>query len=113
MASFKDMSVGEEWVKVCSHQEVPLPNLIKIISVMMSVPLNNVHVERLFYLMTCYWCRERNHRSEDLVKAEMQVKMNCGLSCKDFYSYVLQNKEILRTVWSPAKYSFKNSTNKQ
>jgi hypothetical protein len=29
MASFKDMSVGEKWVKVCSHQEVPLPNLIK------------------------------------------------------------------------------------
>jgi hypothetical protein len=25
MASFKDMSIGERWMKVYSHQEVPLP----------------------------------------------------------------------------------------
>jgi hypothetical protein len=35
MTSFKDMSVGEKWVKVCSHQEVPLPNVIKIVSFVM------------------------------------------------------------------------------
>jgi hypothetical protein len=76
MASFKDMSFGEKWVKVCSHQEVPLPNLIKIVSFVMSDPVSNAYVERLFSLMTCYWRKERNQCSEDLVKAEIQVKMN-------------------------------------
>jgi hypothetical protein len=58
MASFKDMGVGEKWVKVCSHQEVPLPNLIKIVSFMMSIPVNNAYVERDFSLMMCYWRKE-------------------------------------------------------
>jgi hypothetical protein len=92
MASFKDMSVGEKWVKMCSHQEVPLPNLIKIVSFVMSVPVSNAYVERMFSLMTCYWRKERNQCSEDLVRTEIQVKMNYGLSCKDFYSYVFQNE---------------------
>jgi hypothetical protein len=113
MASFKDTSVGENWVKVCSHQEVPLPNLIKTVSFVMSVPINNAFEERLISLMTCYWRKERNKYSEETVKTEILVKVNCGFSCKDFYSYTIQNKEILRAVRSPAKYSFKNSANKQ
>jgi hypothetical protein len=113
MASFKDMSVGEKWVKVCFHQEVSVPNLIIIVSFVMSVPVINGMRRETFSLMTCYWRKERNQCSEDLVKAEIQVKMNYGLSCSDFYSYVLQNKEILRAVRSSAKYSFKNSANKQ
>jgi hypothetical protein len=48
MTGFKDMNVGEKWVKVCSHQEVPLPNLIKIVSFVMSIPVSNAYVERLF-----------------------------------------------------------------
>jgi uncharacterized membrane protein (DUF485 family) len=71
MESFKDMSVEEKWMKVCSHQEVPLPSLIKIVSFVMSIPVSNVYVERLFSLMTCYWRKERNQCSEDLVKAEI------------------------------------------
>jgi hypothetical protein len=42
MANFKDMSVGENWVKVCSHLEVRLSNLIKIV-LFMSVPINNAY----------------------------------------------------------------------
>jgi hypothetical protein len=113
MTSFMNMNVGEKWVKVCSHQEVPLPNLIKIVSFVMSMPVSNAHVERLFSLMTCYWRKKRNQRSEDLVKAEIQVKFNYGLFCTDFHSFVLQNKKILRALRSSAKYLFKNSANKQ
>jgi hypothetical protein len=82
MANFEDMSFGEKWVKVCSHQEVPLPSLIKTVSFVMSIPVRNAYLERLFSLMTCYWCKERNQCSEDLVKAKIQVQMNYGLLCK-------------------------------
>jgi hypothetical protein len=71
MVSFEDISFGEKWVKVCSHQEVPLPNLIKIVSFVMSNPVSNEHLERIFSLMTCYWRKERNQCSEDLVKAKI------------------------------------------
>jgi hypothetical protein len=57
--------------------------------------------------MTCYWRKEQNQCSEDLVKAGIQVKMNCGLSCKDLYLFVLQNKDILKAEQSSAQYSFK------
>jgi hypothetical protein len=63
-------------VKVCFHQEVPLPHLIKTVSFVMSTPASNACVERLFSLMTCCWRKERNQCREDLVKAEIQVKMN-------------------------------------
>jgi hypothetical protein len=101
------MNSGGKWVRVCSHQEVALPNLIKIVSFVMSILVSNEDAERLFCLMTCYWRKERNQCSEDLFKAEIQVKMNYGLSCKDFHSYVLQNKEISREERSSAKYFFK------
>jgi hypothetical protein len=55
----------------------------------MSIPVSNAYLERLFSLMTCYWRKERNQCSEDLVNAKVQVKMNYGLLCKDFYLYVL------------------------
>jgi hypothetical protein len=48
-----------------------------------------------------------------VVKYDTQVTLNHALPWMDFYSYVLQNKEILRTLQSSAKHSFKNSTNKQ
>jgi hypothetical protein len=97
MASFKDMSVREKCVKVCSQQKVPLSNLIKTVAfVMMSAPANNAYVDRFFSLTLCYQHKEQNQCGEDLVKVETQVKMNYGLSCKDFY--VFQNNEILGAV---------------
>jgi hypothetical protein len=59
--------------------------------------------------MMCYWRKERNQCSEDLVKAEIQVKMNYGLSCKDFYSLVLHNEEILSAVRSLRNYPSKTA----
>jgi hypothetical protein len=111
MASFKDMSGGE--VKLFSHQELSPPNLITILLFVMSVPVSNAYDEILFSFMTCYRRKTPNQCSEGLVKAEIQGKMNYGLSCKNFYSYVLQKTEILGAVLLPMKYSLKNSTNKQ
>lgn len=88
MASFKDMSVMEKWVKVCFQQKVPLSDLIKTVSFMMSAPANNAYVNRLFSLTLCYQHKEQNQCSEDLVKVEIHVK--------DFY--VFQNNEILGAV---------------
>lgn len=89
MANFKDMSVREKWAKVCFQQKVPLSNLIKTVSFMMSAPANNVYVDKLFSLTFRYQHKEQNQCGKDLVKVEIQVKINYGLSCKDFY--VFQN----------------------
>jgi hypothetical protein len=111
MATFKDMGVREKWVKVCSQQKVPFSGLIKTVSFIMSTPSNNAYGKRLFSLTLCYQHKEQNQCGEDLVKAEIQVKMNYELSCKDVY--VFQNNETLGAAKSSAKYSFKNSTNWQ
>jgi hypothetical protein len=113
MASFEDVSGGEMRVKVFSHKEMPPPNLRKIVLFVMSFLATNAYVETHFSFMTCYWRKKPNQCNEGLFKAEIQGKMNYELSCKNFYSYVLQDKEILGAVRLPTKYSLKNSTDKQ
>lgn len=59
------------------------------VSFTMSAPANNVYVDRLISPTFCYQHKEQSQCGKDLVKVEIQVKINYGLSCKDFY--VFQN----------------------
>jgi hypothetical protein len=79
-------------------------------------------VTQLFYIMSTLKVKLeqrnrgiclRNNRGISYENQFNQWTMEYGISCNKLYSNVLQNKEILRAVRSYAKYSFKNSTDKQ
>jgi hypothetical protein len=49
--------------------------------------------------MNCYWGGERNKSSINLIKGGIAVKMNYTYTCKDFYTFVLKEKDILKAAY--------------
>jgi hypothetical protein len=80
-----------------------LPNIAKLLSFALSIPVCNAYVERLFSLMNCHWRVERNKCSADLIKSEVQIKMNYQYCCKDFCFFVLRQKDLLEAAKSNTK----------
>lgn len=76
------------------------PNLTVVASFLLSIPINNAPVERVFSLMTAAWTDQRNRCSVELIKSEIQVKTNFEYQCEKFYSYsyVLKQKALLEAA---------------
>lgn len=55
-----------------------------------------------------YFSKERNRMSISLVKAELQVLTNFDFTCKNFYDFVMKNRQILDAARKQNKYKFKN-----
>ncbi|KAJ8006714.1 hypothetical protein DPEC_G00110080 [Dallia pectoralis] len=97
--------VVEKWAILLKHTHTP--NMTALASFLLSVPITNASVERVFSLMTGCWTDTRNRCSVNLIKSEIQLKSNFTFSCKDFYSYVVKEKVLLNAVRSNKKYKFK------
>lgn len=75
------------------------PNLT-VASFLLSIPINNAPVERVFSLVTAAWTDQWNRCLVELIKSEIQVKTNFEYQCKEFYSYsyVLKQKALLEAA---------------
>ncbi|MGH0120893.1 UNVERIFIED_CONTAM: hypothetical protein FKN15_014077 [Acipenser sinensis] len=78
-----------------------------MVSFVLSIPCSNAYAERAFSLMNMIRADQRNRCSVDLVKAELQVKLNYRFSCLEFYQFVRSNAKLLESVRSDRKYTFK------
>ena len=97
--------VVEKWATLLKHTHTP--NTRALASFLLSVPITNASVERVFSLMTGCWTDTRNRYSVNLIKSEIQVKSNFTFSCKDFYTYVVKEKVLLNAARSNKKCKFK------
>ena len=84
-------------------------NLKKIVGRVLSIPVSDSFVERIFSLMGQCWTDERNRMRSELVKAELIVKVNFGMSCAEFHDFVTlpAQKPLLKCSMQTAKYRFK------
>jgi len=84
-------------------------NLKKIVGRVLSIPVSNAFVERIFSLMGQCWTDERNRMRSELVKAELMVKVNFGMSCAEFHDFVTlpAQKPLLKCSMQTAKYRFR------
>jgi hypothetical protein len=48
--------------------------------------------------MNSYWKNEHNMSNVNLIKIEIAVKMNCKYTCKDFYTFVFKEKDVLKAA---------------
>ena len=71
-----------------------LAELLKMINVVLSIPVSNAFVERLFSIMNNLWTDERNQMSTNLVKAELSCRNNYDMSCEEFRQYLAKDEQL-------------------
>ena len=104
-AEWKTKGVAARWMSVL--QGVDLPNMLSIISHILSIPASTGYVERIFSRMTKKWSDSRNRCSVELMRSELRITLNFEQSCSEFYSNALKDKELLSAARSNKKYTWK------
>lgn len=106
--SFQEMHLHKLWVKVFETSE--FTELPKILSKVLSVPVSNAYVERVFSIMNNLWTDERNLMRTDLVKAELCTKLNFDMSCQEFLEFITREDQnaLLACCQNTKKYNFKS-----
>lgn len=85
-----------------------LPNLFSIVQYVLSIPVSNAFTERVFSIMGNVWTDNRNRLDVDVVKSEIQCKINFGsMKCTEFYDYIVSKPLLIKAAKSNKKYSFK------
>ncbi|KAL3068968.1 hypothetical protein niasHS_015683 [Heterodera schachtii] len=91
----------DKWKKLF---EANLPNLLKLVSIVLSVPVSNAFVERVFSLCGSQWTDTRNLLQVETVKALVQTKANFDLSCPQMYQMLISNHKLLEKIGGWEKY---------
>ncbi|KAL3069314.1 hypothetical protein niasHS_018039 [Heterodera schachtii] len=92
---FQQLTPEQKWKK---RFEADLPNLLKLVSVVLSVPVSNAFVERVFSLCGSQWTDVRNSLQVGTVKALVQTKVNYDLSCPQIYHVLISNHKLLEKI---------------
>jgi hypothetical protein len=80
-----------------------------VIGTVLSIPIANDYVERIFSVIDNLWTNERNRMDVNLVKAELCTKFNFSMKCNDFHEFVKDNIELLNAAKSSKKYKFRHN----
>jgi len=68
----KNQPEGDIWAQF--FKKVRAPALLTLMSFILSLPVSNAFIERVFSHVAHLWSKERNRMEPDLVKAEIQVR---------------------------------------
>ena len=107
-ASSSDVAIDAKWAAIFRRAgEGTLPNLLNLVSFVLSIPASNAPVERMFSLMENFWTDVRNQSSVDLVKSELQVKLNYAMDCQTFSTFIRKKEDLLQCAKGAGKYIVK------
>lgn len=81
--------------------------LLKMVSFVFSVPVSNAYAERVFSHMEDAWSDKRNRMSVELVKAELQIRLNFKNTCLEFKVFIEGQKQLLQAAKSDEKYKWR------
>jgi hypothetical protein len=59
--------------------------------------------------MNSKWRADRNRASVTLIKSELQVSLNFGFKCKEFFEYAMNDKKMLNAAASGQKYYWRRT----
>lgn len=100
-------SVSQKWqnfFRLCGNSNIFPLNIFRVVSAALSIPGSNAFSERVFSLMSAKWRADRNRASIALIKSELQVYLNFGLACSEFYDYAVADSALLAAAASGKKY---------
>ena len=80
---------------------------------MLAIPVSNAFVERAFSLMNNLWTDNRNRMRVALVRSELCVQVNYGMTCTQFFEFLSHKDQepLLKAAMGNTKYQY--SLNKQ
>jgi hypothetical protein len=70
----------------------------------LSIPVSNAFIERIFSLCGAQWTKERNFLNVATVKSLLQVKVNFDYPCCQMQTFILNNAELRRKLRGCEKY---------
>uniref|UniRef100_H3AAU6 HAT C-terminal dimerisation domain-containing protein n=1 Tax=Latimeria chalumnae TaxID=7897 RepID=H3AAU6_LATCH len=105
---WKAKSTPLKWKTVFEATDT-LPNMLSVLSFILSIPATTGYVEHIFSHMQNKWNDNRNGCSTELIKSELLVSLNFDLSCADFHTMVLKDRALLTTERRNQKYSWKSA----
>lgn len=88
-------------------QTCDLPNMLSVMSYVLSVPSSTGYVERIFSIMQNKWSETRNRCSVELIKSELMVTLNFEERCDEFFTNIRDDKNLLAAARSNKKYTWK------
>ena len=103
MDVFEKNSPEDKWRNIFKDNNT-LPRLYKLVSKVLSVPVSNAVIERVFSLINAQWTKERNSLIVDTIKAIAQVKVNFEEKCSEMYGKILKSRKLLKKIASCEKY---------
>ena len=70
----------------------------------LSIPVSNAFIERIFSLCGAQWTKERNLLNVATVKSLLQVKVNFDYTCCQMYAFILNDDGLRRKLRGCEKY---------
>ncbi|KAL3976494.1 toll-like receptor 1 [Sarotherodon galilaeus] len=89
---WQSKGTAEKWMQIL--QAADLPNIQAVVSFVLSIPSSTGFEERIFSLMNNKWTDVRNKCSTELIRSELIVSLNYDMSCSEFYSAVVKDKQL-------------------
>jgi hypothetical protein len=80
--------------------------LKKVVAFVNSIPVSNAYPERVFSHMSSVWSKARSRTAVNLVKAELQVRLNITESCAEFAFFLNMDsigKDLVKAAESVKK----------
>jgi len=73
-------STADAWCKF--FQKEHAPNLLKLLQSVLSIPVSNAGIERVFSVMGNIWSDERNRMTAESVRNELIIFLTCLILAK-------------------------------
>ena len=75
-----------------------LLKLQKLVQFVFAISVSNAYCETVFSHMQYLWNNYRNRMKQDLVGAELKIKMNTSCTSAQFYKYLLSKPDRLKKI---------------
>ncbi|CAF1319880.1 unnamed protein product [Rotaria magnacalcarata] len=80
--------------------------MYKIISYVYSIPCSNAFVKGVFSHMKSAWTASCNLMANEMIAAELKIRLNNTMTCEDFFSFAQPQPQLIKCAKSQQKYSF-------
>lgn len=100
---FEADDTEQKWMKIFEENKT-LPVIYQLVSAILSMPVSNSFIERIFSLCGVQWTKERNKLEVQTVKSLVQTKVNFDFNCIEMYNFLLKNNVLLKKIRAWEKY---------